>query len=202
MIVTVTNTSATSPGGPVTLNKLVTYNGATGAAMQVALPYPFNADGGSAAPVQFPFTNVLAGGTLVLPMHENDWHYKRVPWLPSEPHTDWNFLINAGIVSMGFVDETSATISAQSTTIAAGSNGLSLPQSTINVAATAGFASSGVIAVTTSAGVQQVYYTGTTGTTFTGCTGGTGQMSTGGAVAYYAHGIALGDVEDLFVHTL
>jgi len=68
------------------------------------------------------------------------------------------------------------------TTIAAGSNGFSLPQATINVASTAGFPSSGVIYVITSGGAQTVNYTGTTGTSFTGCTGGTGVMSTGGAV--------------------
>lgn len=69
------------------------------------------------------------------------------------------------------------------TTIAAGSNGASLPQATINVASTTGFASSGSISVVTAAGTQTVTYTGLTGTTFTGCTGGTGAMATGGAVA-------------------
>lgn len=74
------------------------------------------------------------------------------------------------------------------TTIAAGSNGAVLPQATINVANTLGssvlpaFPASGVINIVTSAGLQTVYYTGTTGTTLTGCTGGTGTMSTGGAV--------------------
>lgn len=71
-----------------------------------------------------------------------------------------------------------------STTIASGSNGLSLPQSTINVASTGGFdtSQSGTILVTTGAGVQTVTYTGTTGTSFTGCSGGTGSMTTGNAV--------------------
>lgn len=69
-----------------------------------------------------------------------------------------------------------------STTIAAGSNGQSLPQATINVASTAGFATSGTILVFTSGGYQTVTYTGTTGTTFTGASGGTGTMSTGGPV--------------------
>jgi hypothetical protein len=70
-----------------------------------------------------------------------------------------------------------------STTIAVASNGATLPQATINVAATTGFPSTGVIYVTTTTGVQTVTYTGTTGTTFTGCAGGTGNMATGGAVA-------------------
>lgn len=69
------------------------------------------------------------------------------------------------------------------TTIAAGSNGASLPQGTINVASTTGFPSSGTIFVTTAAGYQTVTYTGVTGTSFTGCTGGTGAMSTGGVIA-------------------
>lgn len=70
-----------------------------------------------------------------------------------------------------------------STTIAAGSNGQSLPQGTINVASAAAFPASGTISVATSAtSLQYVTYTGKTGTSFTGCTGGTGTMSTGGAV--------------------
>jgi hypothetical protein len=68
------------------------------------------------------------------------------------------------------------------TTIAAGSNGVSLPTGTINVASTAKFPATGSLIVNTSAGPQFVTYTGTTSTTFTGCTGGTGTMSTGGSV--------------------
>lgn len=77
-----------------------------------------------------------------------------------------------------------STVTVTSTTITASSNGVSLPTSTINVVSTAGFATSGIINVTTSAGSQAVSYTGTTGTTFTGCTGGTGTMSTGGFVDF------------------
>lgn len=68
------------------------------------------------------------------------------------------------------------------TTIAAGSNGQVLPQSTINVVSTTNFPASGQLLVTTSAGQQRVTYTGVTATTFTGCSGGTGTMSTGGLV--------------------
>jgi len=68
------------------------------------------------------------------------------------------------------------------TTIAAGSNGVSLPQATINVASTTGFPTNGTIYVYTSNGTQAVTYTGVTATTFTGCTGGTGSMSTGNNV--------------------
>lgn len=83
---------------------------------------------------------------------------------------------------------------ANATTIAAGSNGLALPQSVINVASVAptgvnasnpGFsASGGVVNVTTSSGVQVVTYTGINAgaNQLTGCSGGAGTMSTGGAV--------------------
>lgn len=64
------------------------------------------------------------------------------------------------------------------TVIAAGSNGQSLPQATINVISTTGFPSSGTIFVYTNQGTQTVTYTGTTATTFTGCSGGSGTMST------------------------
>jgi len=76
------------------------------------------------------------------------------------------------------------------TTIAAGSDGQTLPQATIFVVSTAGFPPAGVpgafgrITVVTDAGVQTITYTGTTPTSFTGCLfgGGLGTMSTGGAV--------------------
>jgi hypothetical protein len=204
-VVTVTNSSATSPGGSVTLNALRVYNGATGGTVQVALPYPFNADAGSAVPV-IPaiYGPVAPGASLTLGMHEDDFHYKRVPWETTFPRTDWNFLIDAGIVTMAFAAQTETVVAPEATTIASGSNGLSLPQTSISVASTSGFPSAGIIAVTTSLGVQSVTYTGTSGgNTFTGTTGGTGTMTTGGAVVNYGHGIgAEGDIEDLFIHDL
>jgi len=66
-----------------------------------------------------------------------------------------------------------------STTIAAGSNGQSLPQATINVASTATFSAVGTFVVIG----QTISYTGLTGTSFTGCSGGTGALATGQAVA-------------------
>lgn len=73
------------------------------------------------------------------------------------------------------------------TTIAAGSDGVSLPTGTIHVADASGFAASGSsINVVTDSGVQTVAYTGTSGTTFTGCTGGAGTMHTGGKVGFLA----------------
>jgi RHS repeat-associated protein len=68
------------------------------------------------------------------------------------------------------------------TTIASGSGGSSLPQSTIDVASTTGFVASSPLAVPTTAGIQSVTCTGSTSTTFTGCSGGSGTMSSGWSV--------------------
>ncbi len=64
------------------------------------------------------------------------------------------------------------------TTIAVASNGAALPQGTINVTSTAGFANSGNLKIWTGSAYTTVAYTGRTDTTFTGCTGGTGTLST------------------------
>jgi len=103
-------------------------------------------------------------------------------------HINWNvtpvtsaFATGLVIDKCDFSDQ--GTVTTSSTTIAAGSNGASLPQATINVAATASFPSAGVLLIATSTGTQSITYTGTSGgNQFTGCTGGTGTMSTGGAV--------------------
>lgn len=69
------------------------------------------------------------------------------------------------------------------TTIAAGSDGAALPQGTINVASTTGFAASGNLIVVSTTGFQNVAYTGTSGgTQFTGCTGGAGTLKTSDVV--------------------
>ena len=87
------------------------------------------------------------------------------------------------------------TASLAATTIAVGSNGAALPQGTINVASTAGFASTGYLVITGPPGANVdtvVSYTGKTATTFTGCNsafrgGGvgisTGTLATGQVVA-------------------
>jgi len=77
------------------------------------------------------------------------------------------------------------------TTVAAASSGVLLPTGTINVASTTGFPTVGTIYVTTNNGIQLVTYTGTSATTFTGCTGGQGLMTTGNAVyaGYAPNGI-------------
>lgn len=69
---------------------------------------------------------------------------------------------------------------AGTTTIASGSNNVTLPQSTINVTSTTGFASSGILYIYTNSGWNVVSYAATSGgTQFTGCSGGTGTLSTG-----------------------
>ena len=65
-------------------------------------------------------------------------------------------------------------------TITVGSQ--TLPESTVTVNITTGFAPSGVISVTTATGVQNVTYTGLTQTAFTGSSGGTGTVLEGSAV--------------------
>jgi|SRR5579885_664346 len=69
------------------------------------------------------------------------------------------------------------------TSIASGSNGQTLPQTTINVASTTGFAASGSFTISVSGSIQTIAYTGTNaGTQFTGCSGGTGTLATGQGV--------------------
>lgn len=70
----------------------------------------------------------------------------------------------------------------QRTSIAAGSNGVTLPVGTINCVSTTGFPTSGLLLVATSIGNNQIAYTGVTATSFTGCTGGSGTLSTGGVI--------------------
>jgi hypothetical protein len=74
---------------------------------------------------------------------------------------------------------TAGTNFGASTTIAAGSNGQALPQSTINVASTSNFPASGTFIVVINNVPQVITYTGTSGgNQFTGCTGGTGTLAT------------------------
>ena len=75
------------------------------------------------------------------------------------------------------------------TTIAAGSNTQSLPQSTIYLTSTTGLAASGTIYILLSAGggaytdsVQTITYGAISGSTLTGCYGGSGVMTTGDLV--------------------
>ena len=71
------------------------------------------------------------------------------------------------------------------TTIAAGSNGVSLPTGTINVASATGAGFTGWVNLTvvTSNGPQSVFCNGAGSTSFSTCTGGSGTMSTGDFVS-------------------
>jgi hypothetical protein len=123
--------------------------------------------------------NTIAGLTTVTTSNSTKFInlLGRTHKLVTTTTSPYNVLATDELVSIG-------TITAQSTTIAAGSNGASLPQATINVASTTGFPTSGFILVVTSNGAQVVQYTNVSGgNQFTGCTGGTGTMSTGGAVS-------------------
>jgi hypothetical protein len=61
---------------------------ATGGARKVPLPYPFGHIGALAA-----------GASYTLPMHPADWRKPFIPWQPLEPRTEWQQLIQNGIVS-------------------------------------------------------------------------------------------------------
>lgn len=98
---------------------------------------------------------------------------------------DRGVVVNNTVDNCAFGGYVETRPNALSTTIAAASNGVALPTSTINVASTtgnSGFPVAGTLLVQTSTGVQTVNYTGVTSTSFTGCTGGAGSMSTGGIV--------------------
>lgn len=78
---------------------------------------------------------------------------------------------------------TGATITAVlDTTVAAASNGVTLPAASITLASVAGLPTGGgIVAITSTTGVQFVTYTGITGAQLTGCSGGTGDLATGNA---------------------
>jgi hypothetical protein len=69
------------------------------------------------------------------------------------------------------------------TTIAAGSDTAVLPQATINVASTTGFATAGYLVIRISSTDRVIAYTGKNATQFTGCTLGVGTMATGQVIA-------------------
>ena len=108
-----------------------------------------------------------------------------------------NQSINAPTPGLGTLGPVMYALSASTpptTSIASGSNGATLPQGTIDVGPTTGFASSGTVYVTSSSGVEAVTYTGVTDTSFTGCSGGVGALVTGNAVVARAfHDVTAGD---------
>ncbi len=97
--------------------------------------------------------------------------------------SDGTLLNEATVAGGDVVYDEDISLAAQgiALTIAAPSGGQSLPQGTITASqALAGIVPpSGIVYVTTSAGVETVSYTGITGAGFTGCQGGTGLMTNG-----------------------
>lgn len=142
-------------------------------------------------PYTYTYENISLYDAQGSPQAANEIQYVRV-WLPAgRVITKMRTYIQSGAngarqIQAGIYRQAvpTAITGPAATTIAAGSNGVSLPTGTINVASTTGFPSSGTIFVTTGAGTQTVAYTGVSGgNQFTGCTGGTGAMATGGAVS-------------------
>ncbi|MDB4278137.1 hypothetical protein N9917_00905, partial [Deltaproteobacteria bacterium] len=109
------------------------------------------------------------------------------------PTSSSDSVATGGFTASGGGQNAEVAVDDSQTAIAAGSNGASLPQATINVGDTTGFPASGTVYVLTDGGLQTVTYTGTTATTFTGCSGGSGVMSTGGVVSESATYLTAGD---------
>ena len=100
MVVTLTNVSALS------INYADTYTSGSGPSGIVAV------GGNRVTPLPYPFGHVgtvLSMGTSVMPVHVADFRYKPVPWLPTEPASDWQFLVQAGIVTLGVAVEVAYT---------------------------------------------------------------------------------------------
>lgn len=99
MLMTVTNTSAT-----LALNVLDTYVSgpsgstasivATGGARVRALPHPFS------------HATIAASGNLQLPVHPEDMRENFYTGPESSPRSKWNQLVNAGMVTLAFADQT------------------------------------------------------------------------------------------------
>jgi hypothetical protein len=89
-----------------------------------------------------------------------------------------------------------------STTIAAGSNGATLPQSTINLTSTTGFPLSGGIYIDTATnGRQLISYTGVSGNALIGCAGGTGTLATSQAVSFASLIVHSGSTNTLTINS-
>jgi len=74
------------------------------------------------------------------------------------------------------------SLSKTSTTVAAGSDGVALPTSSIAVASTTGFPAAGAVLVQTATGPTPVQYASRDATHFLGCSGGTGTLAAGNEV--------------------
>lgn len=94
MLVTVLNTS----GGTLNAPEQGGYGrspDAVGGAKSKPLPYPFAHIG-----------SLANGASKQLPMHPADWHFKPVPWLPQDPNTEWNSMVQAGQVTVTAIKQT------------------------------------------------------------------------------------------------
>ena len=94
MLVTVTNVATFPINAPITGGFGVSPD-AVGGSKSYPLPFPFGHIG-----------TLAASGTKQLPMHPGDWHHKPVPWLPQAPATEWNQLVQAGIVTLTVAAQT------------------------------------------------------------------------------------------------
>lgn len=93
MLVTVTNVSG------ATINNLITggsgvSSDAVGGSKNKPLPYPFGHIG-----------SLANSASKQLPVHPADWRTKSVPWQTFEPATEWNQLVQAGIVTVASADQ-------------------------------------------------------------------------------------------------
>jgi hypothetical protein len=97
MLVTVTNTSGHDINYADTITEGSGPSGivATGGNVRYPLPHPFGHIGTLADTI-----------AKQLPMHNRDWRFKRVPWLPHEPSVEWQQLVQAGIVTLAVATET------------------------------------------------------------------------------------------------
>lgn len=94
-------------------------------------------------------------------------------------------------VSSTVEDEVQASLDPYTAETTTTETPLTLPDGTIGVVSTVGFADSGRIVID---GDQLVEYTGVTSTTFTGCTGGTGSHAAGTQVVQHGEGKGLAPV--------
>lgn len=139
---------------------------------------------GSADHRQTVLTNVphgLENGDKIVIETDSSKHMYEIPTISVIDKYRFQIIDDGPKLVRSAITYTQSTI--PGTTVASGSNGLSLPQATINLASATQFSAFGGRAiVTTSAGPQVVTYTTKSGNALTGCSGGTGTMSTGGSV--------------------
>lgn len=64
---------------------------AVGGSITYPLPYPANKAG-----------PLAAGASVVVTLHTEDFQNKSVPWLPLTPSTEWQMLVQKGIVTVAF----------------------------------------------------------------------------------------------------